>query len=358
MFRVARPLVVLAMAAAALSGLPVAAATSGSDCPSGTVAMTFDDGSSYFRPETLKILRDKRVPATFFETGMRVAANPQLSRFAVREGHTVLNHTYYHENLGEIPLEDVRYELLATEKVFALHGITKPYKGMREPFGGGDAESRQLITELGFVNIGITAGGLDFVPGTPPEVIRDAILLRLSPGGILLMHDGPVDTTAGDSVIRALPGVIDGVRERGYCFGAVDKQGKVVPGRYTPSRQRIPEVIDPVPYRPIFLQGVAPLGEATPPGPSATMVGTPVRYLSVELDDLGSAVAPRLASRLAVLIGTAETAQLRGIVPAQRDRLATILRVVNGAPSAELRGESRHRLRSLTQRMIGSLDDA
>src|SRR4051794_38364850 len=37
------------------------------------MALTFDDGPSHYRTETLQALRRKHVPATFFDVGMRVA---------------------------------------------------------------------------------------------------------------------------------------------------------------------------------------------------------------------------------------------------------------------------------------------
>ena len=45
------------------------------------MALTFDDGPSYYRTQTLRTLRAKRVPATFFDVGMRVHANPQFAGF-------------------------------------------------------------------------------------------------------------------------------------------------------------------------------------------------------------------------------------------------------------------------------------
>src|SRR4051812_32839485 len=63
------------------------------------MAVTFDDGPSHYRTATLRTLRSKHVPATFFDVGMRVAANPQFAGFEAREGHLVLNHTWSHPRL-------------------------------------------------------------------------------------------------------------------------------------------------------------------------------------------------------------------------------------------------------------------
>ena len=58
------------------------------------VALTFDDGPDPVRtPELLEVLARHDVKATFFLTGKQVAANPELVRRIVAEGHVVGNHT-------------------------------------------------------------------------------------------------------------------------------------------------------------------------------------------------------------------------------------------------------------------------
>ena len=53
-------------------------------CPN-RVAVTFDDGPSFYRSQTLAVLRNRQVPATFFDIGMRVDANPHMARFEAKE---------------------------------------------------------------------------------------------------------------------------------------------------------------------------------------------------------------------------------------------------------------------------------
>ena len=52
---------------------------------SNRVAVTFDDGPSFYRSQTLAVLRNRQVPATFFDIGMRVDANPHMARFEAKE---------------------------------------------------------------------------------------------------------------------------------------------------------------------------------------------------------------------------------------------------------------------------------
>src|SRR5918999_1924668 len=95
------------------------------------VAFTFDDGMSFYRPQTLQILRDKQVHGVFYDNGVRVDANPQLPAFQVRETHVQLNHTYSHPHLNQLSDSAVVDEVKRTEAVLEAARAPPPYKGLR-----------------------------------------------------------------------------------------------------------------------------------------------------------------------------------------------------------------------------------
>src|SRR5215472_7850542 len=64
-----------------------------------TVALTFDDGPGRTTAAVLRVLARYRVPATFFNIGVNVAARPGLARKEVRAGYAMGNHTWDHPNL-------------------------------------------------------------------------------------------------------------------------------------------------------------------------------------------------------------------------------------------------------------------
>ena len=103
----------------------------------------------------------------------------------------------------------------------------------------------------------------DWLPTTTAAQIRDTIVSGLRPGGVILMHDGPIDSPVGAAVIEALPQVIDAARQRGYCFGVLDRQSQVVAARHVPTHRRIPSVVNPVPYLPLIPEAAG----LTPPRP-------------------------------------------------------------------------------------------
>jgi peptidoglycan/xylan/chitin deacetylase (PgdA/CDA1 family) len=244
------PLATVASAAPAQSAEP---ASKGAACRSGLVALTFDDGPSFYRPHTLRILRQTRVPATFFEVGMRVAANPQFTQFEAREGHLVLNHTYYHPNLNNLAPAAVRKEVLDTDAVIRAAGVRMRFKGIRPPFLAANDQVRAELAGIGYRTVVLADVFTDDSnAATTPAQIRSTIFQGLAPGAILLLHDGNIDTPAGASAVAALPSIIRGIHARGYCFGTINRHGKVVNARpLKPSTNPIPQIINPVPYLPL-----------------------------------------------------------------------------------------------------------
>ncbi len=215
------------------------------------MALTFDDGPGYYRTQTLRTLRAERVPATFFDLGMRVEANPQFAGFEAREGHLVLNHTWSHPHLPTLTPAQVDSQVLRTEEVFRRAGAPMPFKLLRPPYGDVDATVDATLTSLGYHYVKWDVVATDWDVATTSEEIRDTIVNAFRPGLVILMHDGPVDSASGPAVETALPQVIRSARQQGYCFGLLNSVGEVVPARLRASNASIPEVINPVPYLPL-----------------------------------------------------------------------------------------------------------
>ncbi|HWT24686.1 MAG TPA: polysaccharide deacetylase family protein [Solirubrobacteraceae bacterium] len=220
-------------------------------CPN-RVALTFDDGPASYRPQTLAILRERQVPATFFDTGMRVAANPQFPPFESREGHLVLNHTYFHPRLTTLDGAAVRKEVIDTESVLAASGVTMPFKALRAPFLAVDENVLSELAAIGYATVvGADVLSEDWNVATTAAQVRDRTLAGLAAGALVLLHDGPIDSPAGANVVAALPEIIDGARARGFCFGVVDRHGEVAASRLVSGGHAIPGIINPVPYLPL-----------------------------------------------------------------------------------------------------------
>jgi peptidoglycan/xylan/chitin deacetylase (PgdA/CDA1 family) len=258
MKRVVRAFVVAAcgllLALAAMTGSAGATAP-GTDQRPGScrqwMALTFDDGPSYYRPQTLRTLRAQRVPATFFDVGMRVRANPQFAGFQAREGHLVLNHAWSHPHLPTLTPAQVESQVLRTEEVLRRAGAPLPFKLLRPPYGDVNPAVDAQLTGLGYRHVNWDVVATDWDVATTSEEIRDTIVSAFRPGLVILMHDGAIDSATGPAVEAALPQVIGMARRQGYCFGQLNLAGEVVPARLRRSRAPIPEVVNPAPYLPL-----------------------------------------------------------------------------------------------------------
>lgn len=199
-------------------------------CPSGFVSLTFDDGPAGPTDRLVRILREARVPATFFMVGQRVAAMPRLTRRVERAGFLVANHSWAHVDMTTQTSAQVAGTLRATDAALRRAG-THPMRLMRPPYGALDAAARTGIRNAGFVPVLWTVDSRDWESGTARQ-IADRVLAGLRPNAtnIVLQHDG-----VGRSPISvdAVPLVVRGARSRGYCFVALDESGR--PGFPTPT---------------------------------------------------------------------------------------------------------------------------
>jgi uncharacterized repeat protein (TIGR01451 family) len=195
----------------------------------------------------------KQVHGVFYDNGFRVAANPHIPVFQVREGHTQLNHSYTHPHFNQLSDTAVLDEVLRTEELFRRIGAPLPFKGFRPPFFEADARVQALISGLGYT---LSLGAVQ-TARTGTEIAA-AILEQLEPGSQILLHDGPNDTPAGAGSVEALGLIIDAARESGFCFGVTDHTGEVVASRYVASEREIPEIVNPVPYNRLVRPGTPP----------------------------------------------------------------------------------------------------
>ncbi|MFI0348104.1 MAG: polysaccharide deacetylase family protein [Chthoniobacterales bacterium] len=186
------------------------------------VALTFDDGPDpTWTPQILKILEEKKVPATFFILGSQAQQFPDLVQRVQREGFEFGNHTYTHQNLGETSDEQICLELNATTRL--IESITghstslfrPPYNGDGNPSTPGELRALQVASDLGYLTVGESIDTGDWEkPGT--DVILQRVKEQRAQGGsVILFHDAGGNRS---QTVAALPQVIDYLRGRGDEF--------------------------------------------------------------------------------------------------------------------------------------------
>jgi peptidoglycan/xylan/chitin deacetylase (PgdA/CDA1 family) len=173
------------------------------------VSFTFDDGPHGDKTlDLLSVLRRLSIPATFFLVGSQIRRFPAIVERMVLEGHEIGNHTYHHYRLPQIPIEEVAPELNSTRDVLeSLFGIRT--RLVRPPGGEYNPAIQKVIEANGYVNILWSADPADYKTGRTPGQIEQLVMRDITPGGIVLLHDGVVPTVA------TLPRIIAQVRSKG-----------------------------------------------------------------------------------------------------------------------------------------------
>lgn len=185
------------------------------------VALTFDDGpTAKYAPEVLALLREKAVKATFFVTGQEAEENAALAQAMVADGHELGNHTWTHSDMTLASPEKAASEVERTDAVIRAAG----HQGeiyFRPPFG-----KKLFGLPLYLSRHGRTTVTWDVEPESFAEVassserITQHVLDRVQPGSIVILH---VMYPSRETSRQALPGIIDGLRERGFRMVTVSE---------------------------------------------------------------------------------------------------------------------------------------
>ncbi len=194
------------------------------------IAITFDDGpNGEFTPQILDILKQKKVPATFFVTGVNIENNIPLIRRIYREGHEIGNHTFTHPNLEITSDNRERVELRSTRLLLeSILGYSTllfrpPYNTDAEPKNLFQIKSLAVAHDEGFISVTSYIDPNDWQEDISSDTIvaRAKAALALSPdkrGNIILLHDAGGERT---QTIKALPQIIDYYIKQGYQFVTV-----------------------------------------------------------------------------------------------------------------------------------------
>jgi chitin deacetylase len=154
------------------------------------VSFTFDDGPHGEKTlQLLDLLKKLGVPATFFVVGMQARRFPGIIERMALEGHEVGNHTYHHYRLPQIPLEEVAPEINLTRDVLrSILGVRT--RLIRPPGGEYNIAIQRIIEMNGYANILWSDDPADYKIGRTPAEIETLVMRDLTPGGIILLHDG------------------------------------------------------------------------------------------------------------------------------------------------------------------------
>ncbi|ACV62653.1 polysaccharide deacetylase [Desulfofarcimen acetoxidans DSM 771] len=177
------------------------------------VALTFDDGpDNKITPQILKVLKEKKVNATFFVIGINAAKYPDILKQISQDGHVIGNHSWFHAS--NYNRDSLINEILDTEKIITK-ATGQNIHLFRPPFGNLDEQSLIALHDLGFKIIGWSSDSQDW-RGISSEKVTSNIFKDVSPGAIILQHS--YNNPKLINTISALPEIIDRLRREGYTL--------------------------------------------------------------------------------------------------------------------------------------------
>ncbi|TLS35723.1 delta-lactam-biosynthetic de-N-acetylase [Pseudalkalibacillus caeni] len=181
--------------------------------------LTFDNGyENGYTAEILDVLKEKKVPATFFVTGHYLRDQPDLVRRMVKEGHIVGNHSWSHPNMTQKSDEKIREELEKVKEEFTMITGKKEMIYLRPPRGIFSERTLEVSNKAGYVNVFWSLAYKDWVTNEQKgwKYAYDNIMRQVHPGSIMLLH-----TVSKDNA-KAMGKVIDDLRKQGYTFKSLD----------------------------------------------------------------------------------------------------------------------------------------
>jgi len=187
------------------------------DSKQPTIAITFDDGPVEGKTEKiLDILRQHKVPATFFCIGNRVDKNPAIAKRIFDEGHLLGNHSYWHGATFDLQYAGAIIKELADTDTAIFNAVGKRPKFFRPPYGVTNPMVAKAVVRKNYTVIGWRVRSFDTVIKNPDRLLR-RVTKSLKNGDIVLFHDHAEQTT------EILPAFLNHAVKLGLKIVSVDE---------------------------------------------------------------------------------------------------------------------------------------
>jgi peptidoglycan/xylan/chitin deacetylase (PgdA/CDA1 family) len=205
--------------------------------PNKVVYLTFDDGPDpRWTPQIIELLRAYDARGTFFVLGKNAASFPQLVKEMAFAGQTFGNHSYNHAHIAAFDYANFREEVNDTTDALKqalqdnpeLKELITPC--LRPPYG---EVSESFYSHATAMDLYITFWSLDtedWKNPDPQEVIK-AVIEKVEPGSIILMHDGGENRQA---TLKSLALILHELSQLGYSFAPIcNEAGMVAEVKYS-----------------------------------------------------------------------------------------------------------------------------
>lgn len=180
-----------------------------------SIYLTFDDGPT---PEittwVLDVLKQENIKATFFCIGKNIAAQPDIFKKTLSEGHAVGNHTFNHLNGWKTKQTSYLENCHACEAIITSYSSVKPIL-FRPPYGKIKKKQAEKIKKSGYKIIMWDVLSADFDTKISPQKCLDNVISSVKSGSIIVFHDSQ---KAAINLKFALPKAIKVLKQKGFVF--------------------------------------------------------------------------------------------------------------------------------------------
>jgi peptidoglycan/xylan/chitin deacetylase (PgdA/CDA1 family) len=187
------------------------------------VALTFDDGP---HPVTtrrvLETLAPTRHRATFFVLGEKARRHPDVVREIHAGGHTLALHGDSHDRLHSFRMSSsIRDQIIRAEAAVVAATGARP-RFFRPPLGHTSFTTVRGARLAGVTLIAWSSRGYDGLRGRSPEAVVERVGRTLDDGAIVMLHDAAEHDDFEPAAVRALPGIVSLLDERGLTSVGLD----------------------------------------------------------------------------------------------------------------------------------------
>jgi peptidoglycan-N-acetylglucosamine deacetylase len=197
--------------------------------PPAPVALTFDDGPDpIWTPLVLGALANAGARATFFVIAPRAARYPSLMSSMRKGGHDVALHCVEHVRHDAMTQKEIEADVEA-----GLLALGRSVRYWRTPWGLITPATEEAAKRHRLRLVGWTADTEDWRGGSSEEMLA-RVRGEISPGAIILMHDGvgPGSKREGCQETVDLVGpLVSLVRSHGLEPAKLDELGHPLPDR-------------------------------------------------------------------------------------------------------------------------------
>jgi len=172
------------------------------------VALTFDDGPHELTDAYLDVLDRFGARATFFVVGKTCAAHGDALRRIADRGHELAGHGFTHRNFTKLDGDTLLQELRDTSALLPPPLTRRPL--VRPPYGATSLRSLARCARAGYTTVLWSRDSEDCRTSSADEVAAKLAPGNLTPGEIVLLHEGQ------DWTLAALPRILEKLSADGW----------------------------------------------------------------------------------------------------------------------------------------------